>query len=150
MLVLHQTATFSLTHDSVHNWLYSQWTGINSTAVARAECEVILACVRHLKCTKLLNNSLADEDGWAGLVSWVAESFIEQLAQEGILAIAWVLPTHSYALCSTQKVLQKYTLLGRKKPLIDVFLDVESAYAWLMRWPKNSDWPIDDLLPASS
>ena len=150
MRVLHQTATFSLTHDPVHNWLYSQWTGVNSMAIARAECEVILAHARRLKCTKLLNNSLADEDGWAGLIGWVAESFIEQLAQEGILAIAWVLPTHSYALCTTQKVLHKYTLLGRKKPLVDVFLDVESAYSWLMRWPEDSDRPSDDLLSASS
>ena len=144
MRLLHQTATFSLTHDPVRNWLYSQWTGVNPTAIARAECEVILACVCRLKCTKLLNNSLADEDGWAGLIDWMAEHFIEQLAQEGIVAIAWVLPIHSIALCTTQRVLHKYTLLGRKKPLVDVFIDVESAYTWLMRWPKADNETIQE------
>ncbi|RZJ86959.1 MAG: hypothetical protein EOO60_12775 [Hymenobacter sp.] len=127
MQLLYQSSTFSLTYDGTNNWLYSQWTGVIPTAVAQTECEVILTYVRLLKCTKLLNNSRADEDGWRNLSSWVAECFIEQLAQEGIVAIAWVLPTHAYALCTTHKVLTKLTSLGRHKPLVDIFLDTESA-----------------------
>ncbi|RZK29829.1 MAG: hypothetical protein EOO61_20120, partial [Hymenobacter sp.] len=103
MILLYQTSTFSLTHDETNNWLYSQWTGVIPIEVARVECEVILTYTRLLKCTKLLNDSRADEDGWRGLSTWVAECFIEQLAQEGIAAIAWVLPVHSYALCTTHK-----------------------------------------------
>lgn len=136
MHLLYQSSTFSLTHDCANNWLYSQWTGVIPTEIARAECEVILTYVRRLKCTKLLNDSRADEDGWRNLSGWVAECFIEQLAQEGIVAIAWVVPTHSYALCTTHKVLSKLALLGRQEPIVDMFLDTESAYTWLTQWPK--------------
>ncbi|RZJ94715.1 MAG: hypothetical protein EOO60_02415 [Hymenobacter sp.] len=138
MHLLYQSATFSLTHDETNNWLYSQWTGVIPTVVAQTECEVILTHVRLLRCTKLLNDSRADEDGWHSLSSWVAEYFIEQLAQEGIVAIAWVLPTHAYALCTTHKVLTKLRLLGRQKPLVDMFLDTESAYSWLTQWPRTN------------
>lgn len=139
MRLLYQTSTFSLSHDEVNNWLYSQWTGIIPPGIARVECEVILTHARLLRCTKLLNDSRADEDGWAGVSNWVAEYFIEQLAQAGIVAIAWVLPTHAYALCTTHKVLNKRALIARQKPLIDVFLDTESAYSWLIQWPEKGN-----------
>lgn len=139
MQLLYHTSTLSLTHDEANNWLYSQWTGVIPPAIARAECEVMLATVRRLKCPKLLNDSRADQDGWEAVSSWVAECFIEQLAREGIVAIAWVLPTHAYALCITHKVLNKLASSEQQKPLVDVFLDTESAYSWLMQWPKKDN-----------
>ena len=137
MHLLYQTATFSLSHDPVHNWLYSQWTGISPAELAQAECEIILAYVQRLKSTKLLNNGLADENGWASISGWVAESFIQRLAQEGIVAIAWVQPIHSHALHSMQRVLHRLQAFETRQPLLDVFMDVESAYAWLAQWPEN-------------
>lgn len=133
MVLLLQTEDgFTLLHDPLHNLLYASWVGQKDAEVMRQNYTQILQQARRLKCLKLLNDSTEDQDGWSELTSWLANRCFPELAQSGIQAVAWVLPTDAQAYRHTQQVLALV-----KVPLVDVFHDVEAAHEWLQKWPRQ-------------
>ena len=130
MKVLSENADFTLAHDLQNDWLFIRWRGMQQRKSIVAGCKMILA---HIKCTgsiKILNDSTQDEDGWGQLVEWLSADFFRQLADNGVQAVAWVLPTNLRARMDVQKVVDTI-----ERPLTDVFTDTESAYSWLTRMP---------------
>lgn len=132
MVSLLQTDGFSLLHDRSLNWLCATWTGRQSAEVMRQDYELILQHARRLRCSKLLNDSVADEDGWSELTAWLAQNCFPELAKCGVQAVAWVLPRNAQAFRDIQQV-----LASAKAPLIDVFQELDAAHDWLRRWPKE-------------
>ncbi|RZK25203.1 MAG: hypothetical protein EOO63_16350 [Hymenobacter sp.] len=132
MLLLAQKTGFLLLHDSSHNWLYASWTGPNTAEGMCQHHDLLLQQVCRLKYTKLLNDSAQDCDGWRELSRWVATNCFLVLAESGIQAVAWVLPSDPPASRDQQRVLASV-----KAPLLDVFQEVEAAYNWLLKWPQQ-------------
>lgn len=131
MVLLLETDGFTLLHDPLPNWLYAMWMGRRSAEVMRQNYDFILQQVRRLRCSKLLNDSTEDKDGWSGLTAWLAQNCFPELAECGIQAVAWVLPKNAQAFRDIHQI-----LASAKAPLIDVFHEAEAAQNWLQKWPK--------------
>jgi len=132
MLLLFQEEGFLLLHDPLPNWLYASWMGQHTPEAMRHNYGVILQQARQLACTKLLNDSIEDYDGWSDLSAWLAQNCFPELAKSGIQAVAWVLPVNEKAFRDVQRVITSV-----KEPLIDIFRDIESAHNWLLKWPRR-------------
>lgn len=132
MIPLEDLPFFSLAHDSATAGLYATWQGSHGPAATKQGCELVLQHTRATKSIKLVNDSLLDQNGWQELTDWIATDYSQQLASAGMQAIAWVLPRDNAAFYDTTRVLARI-----ERPVVDVFLDVEAAYAWLQRWPNS-------------
>lgn len=128
MNLLLDTADITLLHDPQHDWLFVQWQGRQPQQSILAACNLILTHVRATGCAKILNDSTSDEDGWGKLIAWLSTRYFQQLADNGIRAVAWVLPTNLRARADVQKLVAAIA-----QPLTDVFADTEAAYAWLSK-----------------
>lgn len=128
MLLLEDGPHFSLSHDPVEACLYAHWWGPHNSRLTRLYYELILGHVRATQSKKLLNDGLSDKDGWHGLVDWLTNEYFIHLANEGIQAVAWVLPKNQQAFWDTFQVVKNL-----RQPAVDTFTDVEAAYYWLHR-----------------
>lgn len=136
MKVLSETADFTLAHDLQNDWLFIRWRGMQQRKSIVAGCKIILAHIKRTGSLKILNDSTQDEDGWGQLTDWLSADFFRQLADSGVQAVAWVLPTNLRARMDVQKV-----VAAIDRPLTDVFTDTESAYSWLARMPTPGQAP---------
>ena len=130
MQTLSERPGFTILYDPDHRWLYVTWQGQRSNQSARACCRELLTQVRATGTARILNDGSLDLDGWSDLVEWLGEDFFNQLADAGVVAIAWVLPRNLRALTDAHKVM---TLVTR--PLVNTFTDMEGAHSWLVRTP---------------
>ncbi|RZK18634.1 MAG: hypothetical protein EOO56_15720 [Hymenobacter sp.] len=131
MTILIESPLFALAHDPSCACLYATWEGHHTTPITQANYELIFWFVRITGSTKLLNDGLLDQNGWQEATAWLAQDCFRRLAQEGITAVAWVLPRDTEALRDTRKLL---ALL--EQPLVGTFGDSEAAYNWLHQWPR--------------
>jgi len=134
MTTLIESPHFELVHDPTYACLYATWQGPHDAPVTQVNYELIFWFVRRTRSTKLLNDCLLDQNGWQQLTSWLTQNCFPRLAQEGLTAVAWVLPRDVQALGDTRKVL---ALL--EQPLVGTFDDPEAAYNWLHQWPKTGN-----------
>lgn len=132
MQLLEDFPHFTLWHDPACACLYATWWGKHPSAVTRAQYDLIRGHMRVTGSTKLLNDSLLDQDGWSQAACWLADEGLQRLALDGLQIIAWVLPQHAGAFFDTARVLAQ-----AKQPIIDAFTDAQAAYDWLHRWPLN-------------
>ncbi|RZL15659.1 MAG: hypothetical protein EOO62_03405 [Hymenobacter sp.] len=130
MQLLEDFPHFSLWHDPSCDCLYASWWGEHTGIVTRVQYDLIRWHLRVTSSTKLLNDSLLDQNGWSQVTCWLANDGLRLLARDGLQIIAWVLPQHAGAFFDTARVLAQ-----AKEPLIDTFTDAQAAYDWLHRWP---------------
>lgn len=128
-ITLVTSPRFELLHDPSCACLYATWRGRHEPTITRTGYELIGHFTHLTRTTKLLNDSLLDEDGWHELTTWLAHKGFQQLADAGLLTVAWVLPRNLEALRDTQHLLHAMQL-----PTVDTFWDAEAAYTWLHRW----------------
>lgn len=133
MTLLEELPHFTLWHDASCACLYATWSGSHSAYSTRVQYGLISKHLQATHSTKLLNDSLLDEDGWQEIIDWLADDCFHALVAEGLTAVAWVLPRHPGGLCDTAKVLTRLHQLGPL--LVDTFSDAQAAYDWLQRWP---------------
>lgn len=130
MTLLEDFPDFSLWHDPSCACLYATWRGIHGSRRTQAQYTLLREYVLDTGSTKLLNDSLLDEDGWSQLTQWIAKQGFSQLAAAGLQVVAWVLPRQPTAFYDTARTLSQVRGL-----LIDTFTDAQAAYDWLHRWP---------------
>jgi hypothetical protein len=130
MTLLEDAPDFTLWHDASCACLYATWRGYHPARLTQAHYTLIRQQRQRTQSTKLLNDSLLDEDGWAALTRWLADEYFQALAAEGLQALAWVLPRQPAALYDTAWVVARL-----QQPLADTFTDAQAAYDWLHRWP---------------
>ena len=130
MTLLEDTPDFTLWHDPTCASLYATWRGYHSSHLTQARYHVIRQHLQVTQSSKLLHDSLLDEDGWETITRWLADDYFRVLATEGLQALAWVLPRDPTALYDTARVVTRL-----RQPLVDTFTDVQAAYDWLHRWP---------------
>lgn len=133
MQTLFDAPDFSISYDEANGWLYVTWAGKHPGMSSEARCNLILTTVRQTKCVKILNDSGRDLDSWSEVIQWLTHKFFRQLAQEGVLVVAWVLPRNLRALADTDQVVNGLNRLKTTLPVVDTFTDVEAAYAWLQK-----------------
>lgn len=133
MILLENSPNFVLWQDATCACLYATWSGKHSSSETRVQYNLIRQHLRQTKSTKLLNDSVHDEDGWSQVTDWLADEGFGQLADEGLQVVAWVLPRQPAALYDTARVLARL-----RQPLVDTFTDAQAAYDWLHRWPAAS------------
>lgn len=130
MMLLEDFPDFQLWHDATCACLYVTWWGKHSSSLTRAQYSLIRWHLQATRSTKLLNDALLDEDGWAQVTCWLADEGLRRLADDGLQIIAWVLPRHPAAFYDTARVLARV-----QQPLVNTFTDAQAAYDWLHRWP---------------
>lgn len=130
MQVVVDSPAFSISHDATLRCLHVTWRGPHSASFIRAYCTEVLVQVGRTASTRILNDGLLDLDGWQQAVQWIRQVTFPQLAAQGVVAIAWVLPHDLRAQTHVQQAIAHLP-----RPLMDTFRDVESAYAWLQRIP---------------
>lgn len=128
METLFETPQCVISYDQDNGWLHLLWRGYHGEIESKAYGLKILEKVRLTGVTKILNDSTLDQDGWGELTRWIALDFMQQLADAGVVAAAWVLPKNLKALADVHAVLTQVNC-----PLIDTFVDVEAAYNWLKK-----------------
>jgi hypothetical protein len=131
MTLLEDFPDFKLWHDSTCACLYATWQGVHAPGRTQAQYILLREHVRDTGSSKLLNDGLLDEDGWAQVADWVATHGFRHLAEAGVQAVAWVLPRQPAAFYDTVRVLAQV-----RQPLVDTFTDAQAAYDWLHRWPQ--------------
>ncbi|UOR05965.1 hypothetical protein MUN82_02410 [Hymenobacter aerilatus] len=123
---LLETPDFAISHDAAHHWLYVAWRGEYNAVAAITGCLLILRHIEATRAQKILNDSSQMLDGWNEVTRWVGEEFFQQLASQGVAAVAWVKAHDWPAQAAIDKAMQYVT-----QPLVDTFDDTVTAYRWL-------------------
>lgn len=137
MQTLFERPGFAILHDTDHCWLYVTWQGKHTGQSSQTCCEAILEQVRATSSHKILNDGSLDLDGWGDVVAWVGQDFFDLLADEGVVAVAWVVPYNLRALTDVHKVLAAIT-----RPAVSTFADTEAACTWLDKSPGIRHQPV--------
>lgn len=130
MQTLFEKPGITIMYDIVTKWLYVTWRGEHDDQSSLAGCVTILNKIRQTKSNKILNDSSQVLDGWSEVVRWIGQEFFQALADEGVVAIAWVTAHDWPARADINKVIGYTT-----RPIVDTFEDIESAYNWLRAVP---------------
>ena len=133
MLILEtllETPAFALAYDAPLQGLYVTWRGAHDTDSSVANCVLILQHVRARQIRRLLTDSSLSLDGWSELTGWLAHAFFPSLADNGVVAIAWV-----KALDWPTRTAIEQTMQATTRPAVDTFEDTCAALTWLQAMP---------------
>ncbi|NVO33340.1 hypothetical protein [Hymenobacter lapidiphilus] len=134
METLLETPRLVISYDEANDWLHLLWRGSHNPSDEKTCIMEVLEKIRLTQATRVLNDSTLDEDGWSELTYWIANDFMPQVADAGVVAAAWVMPDNLQARIDVHNV-----LVHVSRPLIDTFLDAEAAYKWLKTEPTAPD-----------
>ncbi|RFP66859.1 hypothetical protein D0N36_01875 [Hymenobacter lapidiphilus] len=126
METLFESPHLIINYDAANGWLHLLWQGHHEEVDSKAYYLEILEKIRLTRATRVFNDATLDEDGWGELTRWIAQDLMHQVAEAGVVAVAWVLPENLQARADVHKVLAQVNC-----PLIDTFVDAEAAYNWL-------------------
>ncbi|TGE06336.1 STAS/SEC14 domain-containing protein [Hymenobacter fodinae] len=125
---LFDTPPLTISYDPTHDWLYVEWKGVHNADSAKTGGERILSYLDARPCHKMLNDNSQVTSDWEEGARWVGGHYYTMLAERGIRYVAWVCPPHWSARRSMETAMQFVT-----KPIVILFDDLASAYAWLLR-----------------
>lgn len=134
MLILYDTPGLTISHDAASYCLQTTWHGHHDGPSKRQSCETILQYVRQTSSSKILSDGSQDLDGWRAAVQWLGNEYYYDMAANGIVALAWVLPRNLSARTDVDGVLHLISRPHRTPQhpvIVDTFADVEAAYSWL-------------------
>ncbi|OWP65090.1 hypothetical protein CDA63_01675 [Hymenobacter amundsenii] len=134
MKTLLTTPGLTMAHDAENGWLHLIWRGMHSEEESQACFLRILDQVCLTQVSRILNDATQDEDGWTELTRWMNRDFLHNLADVGIVAMAWVLPDNLQARTDVHRMLAPLDC-----PMVDTFSDPEAAYRWLQQAPPQGN-----------
>ena len=126
MRTLFEAPGLTVTHDAGKRILQLLWRGTRDDELTITYLNVVLRQVRATRSTGILTDATLDTDGWTNLTCWLAEDYFQDLADNGVKAVAWVVSRNLQARADMNDVLVNVT-----RPLTDTFADTEAAYSWL-------------------
>ncbi|SDY16320.1 hypothetical protein [Hymenobacter psychrophilus] len=126
MKILFESPHLISSYDAANSWLHLHWQGRHNEADSKSYALEVLKNIRLTRATRVFNDATLDKDGWSELTRWLAQDFMQQVAEAGVVAVAWVLPENLLARTHVHNLLAQVSC-----PLIDTFVDVEAAYNWL-------------------
>ena len=123
---LLETPSFSLAYDAPLRGLYVTWRGPHDANSSVTNCALILQYVRVTHARRILNDSSLALDGWSEVTGWLAQAFLPSLADNGVVALAWVKAQDWPTRIAIEQTLHDTSYL-----LVDTFEDTCEALAWL-------------------
>ncbi|WP_210521291.1 hypothetical protein [Hymenobacter terricola] len=127
---LLNTPSLVVAHDPAMHCLYVTWSGRHDPEQTVANCDLLLHYLQSTHATCILNDSTQSLDGWHEISGWLSLDFFPRLAENGLLAVAWVNARDWPTRTVTDQMLRAVS-----HPLIDTFSDVEAAASWLRTLP---------------
>lgn len=124
--LLATTTTLSVFHDAENDWLYLDWHGDLTLKSVQEGCTAVAQCFLRKNYVRVLNDNSSVTSLAPEVASWLATECLPRLKLSTIEYLAW---THSPNI-DTQS--WTHTALYQVEgPVVVMFDDVESAYAWL-------------------
>ncbi len=124
--LLHENPNLSVSYDCTNQWLFLDWRGDLTLPLAQASCLAVAQCFLGQHYTRILNNNAGVTSMAPNVPTWLAKEFLPYLRLAGIQCVAWVYSPNLRVKCYTDAALQ--TL---EAPVVNLFDDLESAFAWL-------------------
>jgi len=125
---LVDTPSLTVSYDNANEWLYVEWKGDHDQLSVWAGFEVIARCLQAWECKKILNDSSQVSSSWETAAQWLDRAFFECMAQKGVRYIAWIYSPH----WPDQHTLDA-SLQFISNPIVIIFEELASAYAWLQQ-----------------
>lgn len=124
--LLQETPNVSIYYDCANQWLFLDWRGDLTLALVQDSCLAVAQYFLDAPYTRILNSNTGVTSMVHNVPTWLAREFLPYLRLAGIKHVAWVYSPNLRVKCYTDAAL--YTL---DTPVVNVFDDVESAFAWL-------------------
>jgi hypothetical protein len=90
----------------------------------------ICACLHTHSYTRILSDHSGLVGSWQEEAPWMSRAYFDRLAAQGIRYFAFICHNGYY-----DRALLTHVLHDVKRPIVDMFDDVISAYEWLRRCP---------------
>ena len=124
--LLQETPNVSIYYDCANQWLFLDWRGDLTLALVQDSCLAVAQYFLDAPYSRILNSNTGVTSMAHNVPTWLAREFLPYLRLAGIKHVAWVYSPSLRVKCYTDAAL--YTL---DTPVVNVFDDVESAFAWL-------------------
>ncbi|UOR07494.1 hypothetical protein MUN82_10445 [Hymenobacter aerilatus] len=133
--LLATTPVLSVFHDAKNDWLYLDWQGNLTLCLVQESCAAVAQCFRQKSYARVLNDNTSVTGLSPEVASWLATECLPRMKLSPIEYLAWTYPPT----IDTQSWIN-IALYQIDGPVVVMFDDVESAYAWLrevkFRFPK--------------
>jgi len=116
----------SIYYDTKNDWLYLDWQGDLTLQEVQAGCFAVAQCFLTNNYTRVLNDKSNVTSFPHEVASWLTTDFLPYIQLTSIQYIAWTYSPGVDTWSLAENVLRQVT-----KPVVAVFDDLESAYAWL-------------------
>jgi hypothetical protein len=126
LLTLLDEPHLTISYDSLNQWLYTDWVGVQNLRTLQLGSEQIIMHLQAEHCSKILNDNTRVSSIHVQARGWVERHFLQQLATAGLEYMAWV-----YSPDFDSRFTTALTLLRITHPVVVGFDDLVAAYAWL-------------------
>lgn len=134
--LLATTPALSVFYDAKNDWLYLDWQGDLTLKSVQEGCKAAAQCFMRKNYVRVLNDNTSVTSLSPEVASWLATDCLPCLNMSTIEYLAWIYSPNMDTQYWTNTAL--YQIDG---PVVAMFDDVESAYAWLrevkFRFPKS-------------
>ena len=125
--LLHQSPTLCIYYDTISDWIYMDWIGLQSVESVKEGCEKLLTFLVSERCHKVLNDNTRVTNIWSDVSIWVAVDFFPRAKKAGLQYLAWIYSPDQFSRLSTDEVLSHQTANIITIP----FNSYEEARNWL-------------------
>lgn len=125
--ILHLDSSIGIYLNTVHKWLYADWTGEQTKESVLRGCELIKQFMQSEQCFKLLNDNSKVTKSWLDAPEWLSSEWFPAISAAGLRNFALVYTTEQFNRRPTVE-----TMGFRSDTCITItFNDLETAQAWL-------------------
>ncbi|MBC6609345.1 hypothetical protein H8B15_00310 [Hymenobacter sp. BT507] len=124
--LLATTPALSVFYDAENDWLYLDWQGDLTLESVQEGCVAVAQCFLQKNYVRVLNDNSSVTSLSPEVASWLAAECLPRLKLSTIEYIAWTYSPNIDTQSWTNTAV--YQIEG---PVVVMFDDVESAYAWL-------------------
>lgn len=127
MKLLLQENYITIYFDNENHCIVAEWKGYQTFDSIKSGCEKILEYIREYKVQKILYDNTNVEGIWSGAAAWLGSIWCPEIANAGILQLAWVYSTSAFSRFSDDEAMKHI----HNKELIKTFENKSDAIQWL-------------------
>lgn len=124
--LLATTSALSVFHDAENDWLYLDWKGDLTLKSMQEGCIAVARCFLRKHYVRVLNDNSSVTSLSPEAASWLATECLPRMKLSTIEYVAWTYSPNMDTQSWTNTALHQID-----GPVVAMFDDVESAYAWL-------------------
>ena len=126
MDTLVEEALYTLTYNKEQDWIYIIWAGEPDLESIQRGCMDMLAAIKSIGCSKILNDARGVAENWTYASEWIGEVWFPLVCAAGLKNVAFV-GSDSF---ECQLAIQ-LSIAYATNPPIAIFEDIEQARQWL-------------------